>query len=58
MLTRNQRVISFHKMASITTDLIEELMTYNNKINCVTETCSSVQQSDVLIINHVEKNNN
>ena len=41
-------------MNSITTDLLEELVTYNNQINCVKETISSVQQSELLIINHIE----
>ena len=47
-------LILFHKMCSITTDLIEELIAYNNQINCVKETVSSIQQSELLVVHHVE----
>ena len=42
----------------ITDALLENLMGYNNEMTCVRDTMSSIQNSDLMIINHIENGEN
>ena len=38
----------------INDELLEDLLEYNNKMTCVRDTMSSIQQSDLMIVNNIE----
>ncbi len=44
----------FVKMETIGQDFLEELMTFNNQMNCVQETIGSIQNSDLFVITNTE----